>query len=726
MTTPKRTVLVCLTLCLFLFATPTFALADDFRNEVIYQIVTDRFFDGNPNNNNPTQSFGLYDATRADFRKYWGGDFAGITQKIPYLQDMGVTAIWISPPLDNSNVQYSFGTGYHGYWTRDFKRPEEHFADESQSWDAFDAMVTAAHAAGIKVIVDFVPNHTSPGSSGEFGALYNNGLFLASRSNDPNGYFRNVPDISNFDDRYQIQYYQLLDLADLNSENGAVDAYLKGSMQQLIAHNVDGFRVDAIKHLTWGWEHSLVNDAHTTRDLFIFGEWFQGSVNDFTYPNSVDFGNRSGMSQLDFPHALSILNTFTGTGTFSQLDAVRSRIDNDFKYNQDLVTFIDNHDIPRFLNRTSNIDRLHQSLAYLMTMRGVPCIYYGTEQYLFNGTNGGNDPFNRPMMPGFSTTTTAYQTIQKLATLRKNNPALGYGTTTVRSVGTDTYVYERKFFGSTILVAINKNDTTPATLTNLTTALPAGAYTDYLNGLLNGSPLTVAAGTGGNNTIASLNLPAKSVSVWQIAEGAGTSPQLGAIGPTRGQAGNRISVSGRNFGATQGAVRIGEVAADIVSWSDTKITLTVPNLPSADYPVKVVRSNGNQSNESSFTILNAKLIPVTFTVNNADPTQLGDEIYVVGEGVELGNWNYAPMSAVGPMNTPNYPNWFITTSVPAGKTLRFKFIKIKSNGQIQQESGFPHTYTVPASGVGAVTVNWTYPTENVVFGTSGTATRPKS
>ena len=78
----------------------------------------------------------------------------------------------------------------------------------------------------------------------------------------------------------------------------------------------------------------------------------------------------------------------------------------------------------RFLSINNNNNRLHEALAFTLTVRGIPCIYYGTEQYLHNDTSGGTDPYNRPMMTNFSTSTTAYQLINKLSTLRRNNPAI--------------------------------------------------------------------------------------------------------------------------------------------------------------------------------------------------------------------------------------------------------------------------------------------------------------
>ncbi len=92
-----------------LFHPLTGAFAADFKREVIYQIITDRFFDGNSANNNPSQSAGLYDSTKTNWRLYWGGDLQGIQQKMSYLAGMGVTAIWISPPVDNLNTNIPDG-----------------------------------------------------------------------------------------------------------------------------------------------------------------------------------------------------------------------------------------------------------------------------------------------------------------------------------------------------------------------------------------------------------------------------------------------------------------------------------------------------------------------------------------------------------------------------------------------------------------------------------------
>jgi glycosidase len=701
---------------LLLFATlgQFTARAADFKRETIYQIITDRFFDGDTSNNNPSQSSGLYDSTKTNWRAYWGGDLAGIQQKMSYLAGMGVTAIWISPHVDNLNTNIPDGGGnptasYHGYQGRDFKKVEEHFGNSTNSWTAFDNLVTAAHQNGIKVIVDFAPNHSTQNNAGEFGALYDNGSFLGNYTNDTNNYYHHNANISGggWDDRYQVQYYTLFDLADLNQESPTVDSYLKAAAQLYQQHGVDGFRVDAIKHVTWGWQYSLANSIYTYGDSFIFGEWYQGNTNDPLYRDSYKFTNKSGISMLDFPLNTAIRSVFASNANFSEIDAVLTQEASNFTWDEDLVTFIDNHDMARFLSVNNNNNRLHQALSFIYTSRGIPCIYYGTEQYLHNDTSGGTDPYNRPMMNAFLTNTTAYTLTNRLSTLRRNNTAIPYGSTQQRWMNNDVYIYERKFFGNVVLVAINKNATTAYNITGLNTSLPAGSYTDYLTGLLNGSSITVSTGTGGNNPVTAFSLPANAVAVWQFTESGGA-PQIGSIGPISAQPTVKVTIGGKNFGSTQGTVKFGTTTASIISWTSTKIVATVPNVTNGSYNVTVTNSSAQVSNGIQFTVLTAKLIPVTFTVNNATPTQTGDYIFLTGNTVELGNWATTWDGAVGPMLTPNYPNWFLNASVPAGQTIQFKFIKIAAGGAVTWEAGANHTYTVPTTGTGYVNVNWQY------------------
>jgi hypothetical protein len=370
------------------------------------------------------------------------------------------------------------------------------------------------------------------------------------------------------------------------------------------------------------------------------------------------------------------------------------------------VTFFDSQDEPRLYGDiTTNQNRLHEALAFLLTCRGIPNIFYGDEQYLYNTNSGGNDPYNRVNMSSFSTTTTAYQLITKLATLRANNDALGYGTMQQRWINNDVYIFERNFYGSVVLVAINKNDTTSYSITGLSTALPAGAYGDYLGSLLGGAGITVVTGSGGGNPVAAFTLNSHTVAVWQM-QVAATSPEIGGIGPYVGQSGMTVTIAGDGFGGAAGGVYFGTTAATVSSWSNTSVTLQVPSVVPGPYSVSVRNRGGTVSRGINFNVLTARLIPVTFTVNNATPTSPGDYIFLTGSTPELGSWGTTFQTAVGPMLDPNYPNWFINAAMPAATNIQFKFIKIAANGTVTWEAGSNHTYTVPSTGTGTVNVTW--------------------
>jgi glycosidase len=743
--TPAKVVFLCFSTCLVIWlCAATAARAADFKREVIYQIVTDRFYDGQTANNNPPQSAGLYDATRTNWRAYWGGDFAGIQQKISYLAGMGITAIWISPPVDNLNVNIAGGGGpptaaYHGYHARDFKQTEEHFGDINNTWLDFDNLVKAAHESGMKVIIDFAPNHTNPKNSGEFGALYDEGVLLGNYPQDPDGYFNHSPEIRDFNNRRETQYYSLYDLADLNQENPRIDGYLKDAAGLFQQHGVDGFRIDGVKHLPPGWTASLANSINTGGDSFLFGEWYlenvfdplsweyaldnsiypgegvtslpgwsQGAISDPLYPDSYKLANKSGISLLDFPLNTAVREVFGPTDAdFSEIASVMAQEASDFTWKEDLVTFLDGQDLPRFLSLQNERNRLHQALSFLLTSPGVPCIFYGTEQYLHNETNGGVDPYNRPMMDNFSTDTIAYSLIGKLSSLRRHNPALAYGSMEQRWLDSDVYIYERKSFGNILLVAINKNNAASYHIGALNTSLPPGTYSDYLAGQLGGLPLTVNSGAEANHPASEFVLSPGSVSIWSYTEAA-TGPEVWSVGPTVGQPGMQAAIDGDNFGAAQGTLLVGATGAAVTSWSDERITFKIPSVTQGNYEVKVVNSSGQVSNSKPLRVLAAKLIPVTFIVRHAPQVNAGEHIFLTGNTVELGDWDATWEDALGPLLAQDEATNFICAAVPAGRTLSFKFVKLTASGSASWEAGAPHTYVVPQSGTARLEVNWQY------------------
>jgi glycosidase len=167
------------------------AQATDYNRDMIYQVFTDRFYNGRTDNDDPSQSEGLFDGSHKNWRAYWGGDLAGIKAKLDYIQGLGATAIWISPVFDNINKAIVDANGkmaapYHGYHTCDFMRIEEHFGDPANTFNDFDALMQAAHKRGLKIFVDIPFNHTSPYNHGEYGSLYSSGQYRSDVENDKN------------------------------------------------------------------------------------------------------------------------------------------------------------------------------------------------------------------------------------------------------------------------------------------------------------------------------------------------------------------------------------------------------------------------------------------------------------------------------------------------------------------------------------------------------------
>jgi glycosidase len=686
----------------------------DMTGRVIYQLVTDRFYDGDPSNDNPSSSPNLNSADHSNWILYWGGDFAGVTAKMQYLKDLGVGAIWISPPVQNVDVPVPVNgvnqAGYHGYWAMDYYVPEPHFG----SWAAFDTMVSTAHADGIKVIMDWAANHTSPedvsnAAYAKDGALYQNGTKLSEYDADPNGWFHHNGGGSDDEDLYQAQYENLFNLADLNQENASVDAYLKGALDTWLGHGVDGIRMDTVKHMTTGWLTNYDDHVYAQHSVFTFGEWADTS-DAYLFPNEAKFANTVGQSVQSFNLNNAIRTAFASGGSMTALDAAVSLDATDLTYPNQLVTSVDTQDSSRFLSVNNNTNLFDEATLFALTTQGIPSIYYGDEQYLHNDTTNssgqvGGDPYDRPMMSSWNENTTNVTIIKDMSALRALNPALRYGSSTQRWLNSDVYIYERRFYNNVVLVAINKGGSS-YDITGLNTALPAGTYTDVLGGALGGGSLTVSAGSNGNNPATAFTLGAGRAAVWSFVDGTASMPQVGNVGPTLGHAGDTIAVTGAHFGSTAGSVTVGGAAAAAQYWSDTEVDLTVPTgaAPGVDQVV-VTNSAGTASNGIAYRVDSGNQVPVTFQVDNAT-TNPGDEIYLSGSVAELGNWSPSPSVAPGQLVCPDYPTWFTVASVPAGAAIQFKFVKVTSSGAVTWEGGANHTYTVPASGEGTVEVSW--------------------
>ncbi len=700
--------------------------AADFKQDFVYQIVTDRFCNGRTDNDDPPQSKGMFDPTHSDWHAYWGGDLAGIRAKLSYIKNLGATAIWISPIIDNvntvsSNAQRQRFTPYHGYHARDFKRVDEHFGDRSNSWHDFDQLTKTAHTMGLKVITDFPANHTNQYDQGERGALYGNGHFKCEPNFDKNKYFHHLPEITDWNDRFQLQYGTFSHLADLNQENSFIDCYLKEAAIKVQNHGADATRLDAAKDITWGWEHSLANYLNNHGDHLVVAEWWVGSTDDPVYPDGIKFANKSGISLFDFPLAFAMRNAFVKEdGSFIEVDRTIQKENHELIDPNGMFTFIDNHDLPRFLSLKNDESRLRLALALLMTCRGTPNILYGTEQNLHDDTNNGDDPYDRVWMSKFEEESSTYKLIQLLSSVRSANLAFAYGDTKTLAVTKDIYVFERRFGDSIVVTAINKNANTAITLSGTITSLPGGAWNDSLGGKMNGVSVRVdkhgtmsdIATSGKLNastaSIMALSLPANSVSIWsRKASDEQAKPLIANVGPLVVNGGLKVTITGRGFGAKPGKVLIGDKAVSVQSWSSERIRFTAPKLIYGKLPVRVVTRAGLSSNQSGIQIVENRLIPITFKVKNPPSLAEDEQLFIAGNVLSLGSGQMTRQEAAGPVLFSANKEYILCVAMPIKRSVQVKLFILNREGKIVDQEKQFHTYKVPALGTGQREISWT-------------------
>lgn len=439
------------------------AISNDFSRETFYFILIDRFHDGNRENNKPEN---LYSKDRTNWRLYWGGDLDGIVKKFDYIKKLGVTGLWISPVIKNTEDIYKYGNNsfaaYHGYWGMDFKQINEHFG----TLDSLRKLIELCKKNNIKIILDIVLNHTSPNGQGAYGALYDNGRFIASYSNDKSLWFHHNGGIDHSKGYDPVEWDKknLFDLADLDQDNPDVDKYLRDSYAYWLNFGFDGFRIDTARYLNLKWLRSFSDYVHLLKnDAYIVGEWSEGGGD---APYAVKFENECNMDMLDFRFQYVVSNIFNNGKSFKTLSEL---LENDSKLRDpyQMMTFVDNHDMARFLSTAilsgaslkDAKKRLEAATYLIMASRGIPCIYYGTEQYLHNENESewgkGGEPYSRQMMEGFGTDSVFFSNIAKLAKLRKSSEALGRAPQKFIHISDDFIVFSRSAGTSSVIAAFN-------------------------------------------------------------------------------------------------------------------------------------------------------------------------------------------------------------------------------------------------------------------------------
>jgi alpha-amylase len=458
---------------------PSSALdATSWSQQSIYFLLTDRFSNGDAANDN----YGAFNADRNDPRKWHGGDFQGLINRLDYIKGMGFTAIWITPVQAQRHVN-----AYHGYWTYDFYGIDGHLGGMSKLVE----LVNTAHAKGLYVMLDVVANHT-----GDFQPF--NGF--AAPPFDRFDWYHHNGDVQNYNDQWWVENGDVAGLDDLNQENPATAGELKNWISWLRTQTgVDGLRVDTVKHVPkWFWR-----DFDAAANTFTIGEVFSGDpayVADYT--NYLD-------AALDFPLYFTINNVFAKDQSMWQIN---NRFRDDWRYRNKFTNgvFVDNHDTHRFLcdatgRPGANWDKwpqLKAALGFAFTIRGIPIVYYGTEQ----GFTGCDDPFNREdLFDGFNTANPLYSYIQRLNAVKRAHPALQDGWQEEKWVNDSFYAFQRSKNGDEVVVCINNGWG------------PQSVNVPNLSNLPNGSTLHNRMGSDSvtvSNGVIPCNMSAKEVKIY--------------------------------------------------------------------------------------------------------------------------------------------------------------------------------------------------------------------
>ncbi|MFA6030587.1 MAG: alpha-amylase family glycosyl hydrolase [Elusimicrobiota bacterium] len=539
----------------------------DWRDQVVYFLLTDRFMNGDPRNDD--QGHGDFKPTDANF--YSGGDFAGLLSKLDYIRGLGATAVWLTPPVANvwwdSSLKMS---GYHGYWAVDFKATDRHLG----TLEDYRRLSRELHRRGMYLVQDIVGNHTAdffyyegtydPADPAK-GFRLKEGMFPPRPAQPPfshndlrdpaqraAGAYHWTPDIQDYNDEGQRLHHQMSGLDDLNTSDPRVREALRDAYGFWIATaGVDGFRIDTA-HFA---EHDFWKDLlHSTspaapgidpfaralgkKDFMTFGEvWVNGDpFSDKGERAAVEYlGTQSSPEMravLNFPLAMELRAVFAKGAPPARLRYRLENLKRFFAEGSTSVNFIDNHDMARFLAEGTE-GGFVQALTALLTLPGLPVVYAGTEQAftetrgaMFAGGygSGGKDRFD-PTHP-------LYLLLRELTDLRRREPVFRRGTLVPlygASAGPGPFAYRLDAGKDRALVLFNTADE-EVLLARLETGLPEGTPLDALfaRGF---AEKRLRLAEGGR---LSLRMPARSV---LVLKGAGTG---GAAAPSSA----RIDVTG--------------------------------------------------------------------------------------------------------------------------------------------------------------------------------------
>jgi glycosidase len=496
-------------------------------DDVIYLIMPDRFADGDPSNDFPDS--GAYDRNQP--RAYHGGDLRGIQEHLPYLKDLGVTTIWITPIYDNDDHS---GRDYHGYGAVDLYKVEEHFG----SLEEYRSLVKAAHQRGLKVILDIVPNHVGPANPWVADPPTSNWLHGTREDHlTADAEFQHLtdPHTSPREWRNVVEGWFFGMLPDMGTDNAITSEFLRqNAMWWAETGALDGFRLDTFPYVDRQFWHDFHSDLHRAYPRFkTVGEvsGFDPTIAAYFVGGKTTAGVDSGVDTVfDFTLYSALRKVILHDEPATLLEQV---LQDDwlFPHPEQLVTFLGNHDTPRFMGEPgATADKLKLAFSVLLTMRGIPQIYAADEI----GMAGGDDPDNRRDFPGgfpgdnrnaftaegrTADEQKVYMHVRGLLHLRSRHPALRWGKYVHVFSDNRLLVYVRDFHGGKkgrsgeraerLLMLMNNADRPQAVEVAIGDTLLAKAKTltridaEHEAALMRGSRITV-------------ELPAKSLSIYSV------------------------------------------------------------------------------------------------------------------------------------------------------------------------------------------------------------------
>ncbi|MCF7886618.1 MAG: hypothetical protein K9M80_08995 [Candidatus Marinimicrobia bacterium] len=447
------------------------------QDATIYSLMVDRFNNSNPENDEPVEHPDL--AHQANFQ---GGDIEGLIKKIKsgYFDQLGINTIWLSPIFETTDQAYQewpephrYFTGYHGYWPVSLTKVEPRFG----SLEQFKKLVKIAHQHKIKILLDFVSNHVHK----------EHPWFKQHRDWFGNyelpGGRKNIRKWNEY--RLTTWFDTFLPSFDYMNSEAALDTVTNIALEWLQNTNIDGFRHDATKHLPDEFWQTLTRESKAKVDPFRNDKIFQIGESFGSYEFIKSYVNNGMLdSQFNFELFFTLRRIFVEENSdFADLKMALDKSLSIYGYNNLMGNIMDSHDQVRIMayldgdldlsdngterawqkpkikvNNPEAYQKQRMVMTFLLTIPGVPIVYYGDEF----GMTGANDPDNRRMMKFDSELDSLQQKqlthISRLINIRKEYSAIRRGDYLPLKIDKDVFIYSRGDQKHRLIIAINKSN----------------------------------------------------------------------------------------------------------------------------------------------------------------------------------------------------------------------------------------------------------------------------